>query len=93
MPNGDKMGPNGNGPKTGRGLGLCAGSDSPGWKSTEPRQGNGNRCRRGFGCGFGRGLRSGRGYPQGRFVQFSAEEKRKILEAEKKQIEEELKEL
>lgn len=95
MPNGDKTGPIGEGPKTGRGLGFCTGSNQPGWKSTEPRAGRGNRCGRGFGQGFGRGQRRGFGFGagRGRFVEFSADEKRKILEAEKQQIELELKEL
>lgn len=31
MPRGDRTGPNGMGPMTGRGAGLCAGFDSPGF--------------------------------------------------------------
>ncbi|MGE0793627.1 MAG: DUF134 domain-containing protein [Candidatus Woesearchaeota archaeon] len=52
MPGGDKTGPQGKGPKTGRGLGYCSGSDKPGFESEEPTQGlglnNGNNrgCRR-----------------------------------------------
>ncbi|MEA3429973.1 MAG: DUF5320 domain-containing protein [Nanoarchaeota archaeon] len=98
MPNGDKTGPQGEGPKTGRGLGLCSGSNEPGWKSTEPKLGrNQNSSGRGQGRGFGRG--QGRGFGRGaglirsKFVEFTAEEKRKVLEAEKEQIEKELKEL
>ena len=30
MPGGDRKGPMGEGPMTGRGLGLCAGNDTPG---------------------------------------------------------------
>ena len=30
MPYGDKTGPEGRGPKTGRGMGFCAGNDFPG---------------------------------------------------------------
>lgn len=45
MPRGDKTGPNGEGPKTGRGLGYCAGSDTPGYtKSGRARpRGRGQR--------------------------------------------------
>ena len=39
MPGGDKTGPSGGGPRTGRGLGYCASNDQPG---------------RGFSRGFGR---------------------------------------
>ncbi len=41
MPNFDQTGPQGQGPKTGQGLGLCGG---------------GRRMGFGRGCGFGRGL-------------------------------------
>lgn len=44
MPGGDKTGPQGNGPMTGRALGYCAGNDSPGFASGQ-----------GFGWGRGRG--------------------------------------
>ena len=46
MPDGDRTGPTGGGPQTGRGLGYCADNDQPG---------------RGFGRGFGRRGR-GRGW-------------------------------
>lgn len=46
MPNRDKTGPNGDGPKTGRKMGTC-----------EPEQNNGQ----GRGLGRGRGLGKGRG--------------------------------
>ncbi|MDD3175873.1 MAG: DUF134 domain-containing protein, partial [Candidatus Nanoarchaeia archaeon] len=49
MPSGDKTGPQGKGPKTGRGLGYCSGSDKPGFESDEPTQGR----------GFNNGLRKG----------------------------------
>jgi hypothetical protein len=45
MPNGDKTGPEGKGPKTGRGLGYCNGNDKPGRE---------NGQRRGMGRGLGR---------------------------------------
>ena len=46
MPRGDRTGRNGFGPMTGRGLGYCAGFDTPGYLQ---------------GAGFGRGRFGGRG--------------------------------
>jgi len=54
MPGGDRTGPVGYGPRTGRGLGYCSGYDSPGFTKGVPRG------RGGFGRGWGRGF--GRGY-------------------------------
>jgi len=52
MPGGDRTGPEGRGPRTGRAFGYCAGYDSPGFT----RGG-------GFGRGFGRGFWGrGRGF-------------------------------
>lgn len=48
MPGGDRTGPMGAGPMTGRGAGLCAGVPAPGFMN------------RGFGGGFGRGGGRGR---------------------------------
>lgn len=44
MPAGNRTGPQGMGPRTGRGAGYCAGYDRPGYTS------------QGFGGGFGRGM-------------------------------------
>lgn len=50
MPRGDKTGPRGQGPKTGRKLGTCAG------KKTTPKKGTGLGIGRlGTGTGLGRG--------------------------------------
>jgi hypothetical protein len=46
MPAGDRTGPVGMGPRTGRGMGYCSGYDVPGWAHP----------------GFGRGFARGRGY-------------------------------
>lgn len=56
MPRGDHMGPNGQGSMSGRGLGLCSGSDTPGYvkKNVGFRRG-GIGCRRGGGGGGRRG--------------------------------------
>ncbi len=58
MPGNDRTGPNGEGPMTGRGLGLCG--------NGERRTGTGARL--GFGAGFGRGYGRGlgRGFGRGR---------------------------
>jgi len=50
MPRGDRTGPNGMGPMTGRGMGYCAGYNAPGFMN----------------CGFGRGMGRGRGAGFGR---------------------------
>ncbi len=55
MPNGDGMGPFGEDPQSGRGLGYCAGNEQPGFASSHPAQ------RSGFGIG-----RRGRGRGRGR---------------------------
>jgi len=54
MPRGDRTGPAGMGPMTGRGAGPCAGYDVPGYATPGPRRGLGWR---GFGRGFGRRTR------------------------------------
>ena len=59
MPGGDKSGPMGQGPMTGRGAGFCAGSDAPGY--ADPGMGPG--LGRGRGRGLGRGAWGrGRGF-------------------------------
>ncbi len=59
MPKGDRTGSMGQGPRTGRGLGLCEGFDSPGFTK---EVGGG----KGRGLGFGRGKVRGRGTGLGR---------------------------
>jgi hypothetical protein len=61
MPSGDRTGPMGQGPMTGRALGFCAGFDTPGYT-----KGFGSGMGRGFGFGRGRGRGRGMGYGQGR---------------------------
>jgi len=63
MPRGDRTGPWGQGPMTGRGTGYCAGFPGPGFMS--PGSGLG------FGRGaFGRGFGRGRGWRKAGFVGF-----------------------
>ncbi len=62
MPRGDRTGPEGNGPMTGRQMGYCAGNEYPGSANLNP--GYGRRFGRGFNrlFGRGRGLGFGRDY-------------------------------
>ncbi len=55
MPRGDRTGPLGQGPMTGRGLGDCAGNERGGWYGRGFGFGRGFGAGRGFGRGFGRG--------------------------------------
>ena len=50
MPWGDKTGPMGMGPRTGRAMGFCSGFNAPGYMNAGPGFGRG----RGFGRGFRR---------------------------------------
>lgn len=58
MPAGDRTGPSGLGPGTGRASGYCFGNDTPGFA--------GGRGRR-IGGGGGRGVRGGLGFSRNRF--------------------------
>lgn len=61
MPGGDRTGPLGTGPMTGRGLGICAGYGIPGYANPGFGRGFGRGWGRGgFGRGFGPG--GGRGW-------------------------------
>ena len=55
MPRGDRTGPGGWGPMTGRGMGYCAGYDAPGYAG--PASGFGPGRGRGWWGGGGRGWR------------------------------------
>lgn len=90
MPTGDKTGPNGQGPKTGRQMGNCEGA--------EPIQGRGMGQGAGFRRSFGRGMGRGAGFRRGigqgrnfgacRFYGYSKEEEIKELKARLKELEE-----
>ncbi len=60
MPSGDRRGPMGQGPMTGRALGFCNGYDTPGYT-----KGFGGGGGRGFRFGGGRGRGGGRGFGWG----------------------------
>ncbi len=64
MPGGDRTGPMGMGPMTGRAAGFCAGYTVPGYMNGIPGRGFGFGRGRGFGFGRGLGLgfRGGRGW-------------------------------
>ena len=64
MPRGDRTGPGGAGPMTGRAAGYCAGYSVPGYMN--PVGGYGRGWGRGRGRGYGRGL--GRGFGRGQLV-------------------------
>ena len=61
MPGGDRTGPMGMGPMTGRAAGYCAGYGVPGYMNPSVGFGRG----RGFGMGRGRGMGWGRGWGRG----------------------------
>ena len=75
MPRGDRTGPEGRGPMTGRGMGYCAGNNVPGCQ---------NPC-------FGRGMRRGSGRAFGRRFWTTPQELTAIWEISEKETLEELK--
>jgi len=107
MPGGDRTGPAGLGPMTGRAAGYCAGYSVPGYMNPVPGRGFFGRGKgRGwFGRGGGRGL--GRGYFAGGFPgwgyygapaypypqELSPEEEVSLLKEDAKILEQQLKEL
>lgn len=62
MPLGDRTGPGGMGPRTGRGLGYCSGSGVPGYMNNWGGRGAGFGWGGGWGGGFGRGFGRGAGW-------------------------------
>jgi len=67
MPWGDRTGPWGRGPRTGRQAGFCAGYPVPGYMNDDvPGFGRGQGFGRGYGRGRGMGRGSGRGFGGGR---------------------------
>jgi len=96
MPQGDRTGPNGQGPMTGRGMGFCSGSNTPGYMNS----GSGRGMGRGFGRGRGFGFRQGFVQPQVQpQVITEAQEKEMLkqeleaIKAEQSEIEAQLKKL
>ena len=99
MPSGDRTGPRGLGSMTGRGLGYCAGYDSPGYT-----KGPGMGLGRGWGGGRGLGYGRGRGwgyrvpiyapvytpYPSGIIPKITPENQLTMLKQEKEYLESEM---
>ncbi|MFW5754190.1 MAG: DUF5320 domain-containing protein, partial [Marinilabiliaceae bacterium] len=67
MPGGDKSGPMGQGPMTGRNLGFCGGYDTPGFAKGYGQVGRGSGMGHGRRAGRGRGVHPGSGLGLGRF--------------------------
>ena len=97
MPGGDRTGPLGQGPMTGRALGYCTGYPDPGFANFGPGYGRG--FGRGWGRGFGRGFWGrGRGFWwRGNFPEsyysppLNTTEEKTYLENMVKNLEEEIK--
>ena len=93
MPGGDRTGPSGQGPLTGRRMGYCVGEDRPGYMYNS---GYGYGRGWGRGLGFGRGFRhgygQGRGIGYGNFYQESIPDvsEKTLLENEIKILKEQL---
>jgi len=98
MPRGDKTGPEGQGPMTGRGLGFCAGFPNPGFVNNFFGRGiGGNRV---FGRGLGMGFRGGRGqfgnyypYQNPSSQVLSKKDELNFMEAQAKNLKKELDEM
>jgi len=98
MPFGDRTGPRGLGPRTGRGLGHCSGYPYPGYRNPY-----GFGWGRGFGRGFGRGWGRDWGWPDWRDYPYSPaypyyspepptpEEEKEMLNEDLKALREEMK--
>lgn len=100
MPGGDRTGPRGFGPLTGRKMGCCAGYPHAGFFSPGPGFGMGRGM--GPGRGFGRGMGPGRGrgfwgpghgYWDDPPLPFSREDEKALLENQAKEIGERLKQI
>ncbi len=81
MPGGNRTGPMGAGPMTGRGAGLCAGTGTSGYAGQGVGRGMGGR---GFGRGWGRGMggRFNRSWQNAPVSQPDPVDERQMLEQE-----------
>ncbi len=94
MPRYDQTGPDGQGPKTGKQLGNCEGTEPNSSNYTLKGAGLGRGlgpCGRGLGRGCGRGMGLGRGFRNQ--SPLTQEEERKFLETQRDNAEKRLKEL
>jgi hypothetical protein len=98
MPAGNRTGPWGYGPMTGRGFGYCAGFPAPGFMFPGARLGFGRGFGRGLGFGRGRGFRrlwfgGFWGYPQpywSPFYSMSSKEEETVLSEQAAIVEKQL---
>jgi len=100
MPRGDRTGPDGMGPMTGRAAGYCAGYNAPGYMN--PVGGRGFYGR-GLGLGRGRGRGFGRGYYPNPYIgnvpyypypnptPYTSDNEKQVLENELKMMKDEMK--
>jgi len=92
MPRGDRTGPDGRGPMTGRRMGFCTGYNMPGFENQQFRRGQGMGL--GFGRGFGRRQYFNEPTPQPvEYKEPTKEEFLKELETQKADLEKTIKEL
>lgn len=83
MPGGDRRGPQGLGPQTGRAAGFCSGNVSPGYMNAGGRGfGGGGRGFFARGGGFGRGLGFNQGFTPVQPQQYSANDEKAYIENE-----------
>lgn len=105
MPGGDRRGPSGFGPMSGRGMGYCAGNDRPGYAAGAGFRGRGfGRMGGGYGAGgMGRGFRNrfyaapvppapayGYGYQQN-YPEFTPQQEIEMLRSDARNLENEMK--
>ena len=100
MPRGDRTGPRGMGPMTGRARGFCADYNHPGFMSFGPGRGHGRGFGRGWGIGRGRGFgmraSAGWGYPYGMppymadYPELTPDEEQKQIKHEKELLQQQL---
>ncbi len=99
MARGDRTGPDGLGPLTGRRAGYCAGYSVPGYMNDVPGGGRGYGYGRGYrwglGGGYGRGYRWGAGYRRGYYPDenLPVGDEKTFLENELKYLEQRQKDL
>lgn len=96
MPRGNRRGPFGEGPLTGRGFGCCGGADTPGYGTERPMFGRGSGSGRGRGRRIKRGMGLGPplGNPVSRFAPpGSGENEAEMLRLQAQQLEDSLEQI
>ncbi|HPC58826.1 MAG: DUF5320 domain-containing protein [Kiritimatiellae bacterium] len=86
MPRGDRTGPMGAGPMTGRAAGYCTGSAAPGFAGGGWGRGFGYGRGFGRGGGFGRGFGRGWGWPAVGAAAPAADQELAVLQQQAKQL-------